>query len=505
MMERATESCCRPKQLVQTRPVGSTWLVVGVAAFAMVATLPGRTHGLGLVTEPLLRDLGIDRVQYASINLWATLFGAIFCVPWGWLIDRLGAAAMLALTLMALGAVVVVMGQVPGTWIVTWAMPAPSWLSASGTWNTTLAMDLFLLVLLTRGLGQSALSVVSITMLGQSTGARSGLAVGIYSFLVAVGFAAAFSLIKYVDDSWRPGWRELWSAIGWVVLASGPVAWILIRPLRLRETTPGHGDALPEASSDMSVTFGEALRSPAFWVFGIATSLYGLIAAGISLFNESILAERGFDRGVYLAITSEMFMVGLASNLASGWLATRWPMGRILALAMFLLASALLSYPFVASLTHLYLYAVVMAVAGGMVTVIFFSVWARAFGKKHLGQIQGAAQMITVLASAFGPLLLAFSKERTQAPAPVLAASAVGVLGAPAGAGALLAASGVSAAKAVGSYVPIFRIIAVVAGLLCLAVLAVRMPNRQPRSSVGQSTPHDAATPVTSKLKELLT
>jgi hypothetical protein len=40
-----------------------------VAAAAMVATLPGRTQGLGLITEPLLTDLGIGRVDYAQLNL----------------------------------------------------------------------------------------------------------------------------------------------------------------------------------------------------------------------------------------------------------------------------------------------------------------------------------------------------------------------------------------------------------------------------------------------------
>lgn len=49
------------------------WAVLSVAAAAMVGTLPGRTQGLGLVTEPLLADLGIGRVDYAQINLWATL------------------------------------------------------------------------------------------------------------------------------------------------------------------------------------------------------------------------------------------------------------------------------------------------------------------------------------------------------------------------------------------------------------------------------------------------
>ena len=33
------------------------WIVLLVAAAAMVGTLPGRTQGLGLITEPLLADL----------------------------------------------------------------------------------------------------------------------------------------------------------------------------------------------------------------------------------------------------------------------------------------------------------------------------------------------------------------------------------------------------------------------------------------------------------------
>ncbi len=41
------------------------WIVLIVAAAAMVGTLPGRTQGLGLITEPLLADLGLDRVDYA--------------------------------------------------------------------------------------------------------------------------------------------------------------------------------------------------------------------------------------------------------------------------------------------------------------------------------------------------------------------------------------------------------------------------------------------------------
>ena len=52
-------------------------------------------------------------------------------------------------------------------------------------------------------------------------------------------------------------------------------------------------------------------------------------------------------------------------------------------------------------------YAIVMGLSGGFVMVVFFSFWARAYGRAHLGRIQGAAQILTVLASAVGPLLLA--------------------------------------------------------------------------------------------------
>ena len=77
------------------RDVYYGWVVLGVAALAMVGTLPGRTQGLGLITEPLLRDLGIGRVAYAQINLVATLIGALFCLGVGRLIDRRGSRIVL--------------------------------------------------------------------------------------------------------------------------------------------------------------------------------------------------------------------------------------------------------------------------------------------------------------------------------------------------------------------------------------------------------------------------
>src|SRR5438874_795284 len=88
------------------------WVHVGVAALAMVATLPGRTHGLGLFTEPILNSLNLDRESYGFMNLWATLLGGLFCLPCGWLLDRFGTRAVLVSVATALGATVLTMTQV---------------------------------------------------------------------------------------------------------------------------------------------------------------------------------------------------------------------------------------------------------------------------------------------------------------------------------------------------------------------------------------------------------
>src|SRR5262249_7651950 len=99
------------------------WVHVGVAALMMVATLPGRTQGLGLFTEPILRSLSLDRESYGFINLWATLLGGLFCLPCGWLLDRIGTRAVLVGVTAALGATVLVMSRMTGIGAVTLALP----------------------------------------------------------------------------------------------------------------------------------------------------------------------------------------------------------------------------------------------------------------------------------------------------------------------------------------------------------------------------------------------
>src|SRR5258708_34015212 len=125
------------------------WAVLLVAAAAMVGTLPGRTQGLGLITEPLIADLGLDRVTYAQLNFWATILGAGFALGIGRLLDAFGGRIVLTVVAVALG-------------LVLCGMARPASLAQLAGWGT-----------LTRGLRKSAPPVALHAPAGNCVRARA--------------------------------------------------------------------------------------------------------------------------------------------------------------------------------------------------------------------------------------------------------------------------------------------------------------------------------------------
>jgi MFS family permease len=365
------------------------WVIVGMAALAMVGTLPGRTQGLGLITEPLLADLGISRVIYAQINLFATLLGAAFAFGVGRLIDRRGSRVVVSTLAFALGLVVLAMSQATGV------------------------AALLVAVTLTRGLGQTALSIASLAMVGKWFQRRLTWAMGVYAVAMSVGFMLAFPAVGALVLA--SGWRAARGGLGiFLGAVLAPLAWLLVRssPVDIGAEMDGQDVAAP-GPQPRQHTFAEALRTSAFWVFAIASSMYGLVASGIGLFNEAILAERGFSPDVYHTALAVMAITGLGGNFVAGAWAERGSLRGVLVVAMLILGLALAALPHVSTITHVMLQAVAMGIAGGFVMVVFFSFWGRTYGDAHLGRIQGAAQVMTVLFSAMGPLLLAWCVEAT--------------------------------------------------------------------------------------------
>ena len=378
------------------------WVCVLAASVAMVATLPGRTMGLGLVTEPLLHDLGISRTTYGEINFWATLIGAGFGLAAGRVLDRVGARAVLATLALLLGLVVI------------------------GTTRVAGPGGLFVAVTLTRGLGQSALSAASIAVVGKWFERRVGYAMAVYAVLLSVGFMIAMPSLEAAVKT--HGWRAGWGGMGAVLAAvAAPFFWAVVRssPEAVGARVDGDGPpgalAAPPPPPD-GATLRAALLTPAFWALALGGFVFNAAYSGITLFNESILKERGFGGSATGPLVVIVF-TALAANFLAGWLASRpgraGSVTNLMGAAMLSLGASLLALPLVRTPAQIYLYAAAMGLSAGVVTVVFFACWNKLYGRLHLGKIQGAAQLITVLASGVGPWTLARSFESTKSYAPV--------------------------------------------------------------------------------------
>ncbi|MCC6510322.1 MAG: MFS transporter [Pirellulaceae bacterium] len=368
------------------------WGPIFIGAMAMAATYPGRTHGLGMVTEPLLSDLRLatpeGRVFFASLNFWGTLLGAFFCLPVGWLFDRFASRWILAGNLILLGLAVLAM-------------------AAAHTWQA-----LFVSLILTRGLGQSALSVVSLTIVAKAlTGPRLGMAMAWYAIL-----AVPFHIILIMAVGWSLtdiglDWRVVWGGVGVSLMSLSVLAACLPSRVTSRSSIDSRSETSSEPTEITGSTLAEALRTPAFWVFSLTISIWGMIYAGVALFNVDIFKERGFDDKLYFNVLSLVTIVALLSQFVFGWLVNHVPLTRLLAVCLLVTSISLVGLPNATQVWHAYAYGVALGIASGAVSILFFATWGKLYGRRALGRIQSVAQMFTVLGSASGPLIFSTSKQ----------------------------------------------------------------------------------------------
>lgn len=379
------------------------WINVVVASIAMTATLPGRTHGLGLITEPLLKDLAIQPVAFAKLNFISAIVGASFCIPIGWLIDRMGVRSLLALVTFALGVSVVAMSSVVGP------------------------MGLLISLVCVRGFGQSALSLLSIAVIAKWFRRRLGIAMGVFAVLLTFGFIGSVLVMGSLIE--QRGWSIAWSKLGWCLIGLSPMFWLLTRDapiefergeagLRSHSQDATNGNDQAEETHEHQWNLFAACFSPAFWILVLGSSAFNFVWSGVTLFNESIVKQRGMDQAASVEIMAILTGVGLLANLICGGITTRARVLKLLSVGLVFLAFGLALFPLVAGTMGARLYALAIGVSGGMITIVFFASWRHLFGERELGTIQGAAQLATVLASALGPIVMAESFQRLGSYSP---------------------------------------------------------------------------------------
>lgn len=368
------------------------WINVCMAAIAMTATLPSRTHGLGLITVPLLEDLRMSETVFTSINFVSTVLGAAFCLPVGYLIDRYGVRVVLTVVSILFGIVVLGMATVTGP------------------------VSLLIALTLIRGFGQSALSIVSTAIVGKWFNRRMGLAMGVYAVLLSFGFIATIVTVEEVAAAY--GWRVAWNGCGVFLLGVlAPLGWLLVRSTPQSCGLPGDDIAEPlrcQPGTTSDYTHWQALATPAFWVITFGTSMFNFVWSSITLLNQSVLLEQGFSKADTKYTLALLVPGGLLANGVCGVLARRHNVARMLGWGLILLSICLMLFPRISTTSQLQSYMLVLGVIGGIVTVAHFAAWRSLFGASHLGRIQGPAQLLSVLFSASGPLFAAYCHEVTR-------------------------------------------------------------------------------------------
>lgn len=273
------------------------------------------------------------------------------------------------------------------------------------TWQLLIGLTLV------RGLGQSALSLASIAVIAKWFDRGVGISMAVYAVLLTFGFIAGVLGLGSAIEA--VGWSRAWSLMGWIIMGTGLVFMYAVQQ-HDRVTTSTAVDRGRNNETQPIWSVRQAVQTSAYWILLLSASIFNLVWSAVTLFNESIMREKGLDAGQAVEMMAILTGIGLLANMAGGAFANRRTMMRLQSVGLILLAAGLLTWAKTDGLWAARLYAALLGASGGLITVVFFSAWREIFGQSQWGQLQGGAQLATVLASALGPLLVAQSYQNSS-------------------------------------------------------------------------------------------
>ena len=175
------------------------------------------------------------------------------------------------------------------------------------------------------------------------------------------------------------------------------------------EKNSGNSTNEPE---EISFTVIQALRTRAYWIMAIASSLWSMIGTGITFNLQPIFMEHGFtveNAATWFTISSGASAV---TFLISGILADRVRLSFLLSFALTGLMSGILLLIYFPSVLVGYASAIAMGIGHSFFFTILATLYVRFYGRTHLGKIRGAMTTILVASSALGPFVMGFLNDQ---------------------------------------------------------------------------------------------
>lgn len=373
------------------------WIMLPLATLALVASSPGQTFGVSIFNEPMRESLSLSHSQFAAAYMLGTALAALPIWWFGALMDRHGLRRTLLVAVTAFSLACLLTAGVQ------------NWLTLLGAF--------FCL----RTLGPGALAFLSSNTLSYWFEKRLGLVEAVRTLGMAGATCVIPQLNLSLERSW--GWRGAYAILGiaiWALLFPTIFAFFRNRPRDVGQRVDGAPESAPVAGKSAKtadtdaltgLTLGQTLRTYSFWIVTCGTTLFALIQTAIFFALVPILEERGLGTSeatvmmLYFALGSVVF------QLLGGALTDRFhaPLLLFIGVALLSVSVALLAYS---------RDALTVGIAGtslGASQGLFFGasqpLWARYFGRLHLGKIRGLLMTLMVGTSSLGPLAAGLAKD----------------------------------------------------------------------------------------------
>ena len=364
--------------------------MLAVAALVMFASGPGQSHTFSVFLLPISEDLGISRTSVSSAYAFATLVAAFGLPRVGRMIDRHGVRTVLAAVGAALGTAAVAFGAVNGFVALTLGFGA------------------------LRFFGQGSLMLCAGNLASQWFDRKRGLALSLTMLGFSVSVAVHPPLAQWLTDIL--GWRMAWVVMGmvtWVLLLPLVLLLVFDRPealgLRPDGMAPDAASPHPGAGRDGSVaglSLGEARRTGAFWIILASNSSFSALVTAMFFHQVSVFEAQSLGATLAASVFSISAAVMVITIPFVGMLLDRLPTKPLYAAALLSVGVALVAMSLVSDLRSAIVFSVLFGVANAAMHAHFTFVWPRFFGRRHLGSIQGVAQMGAVIGASIGPIPL---------------------------------------------------------------------------------------------------
>ena len=371
------------------------WWIVAAAAVSQFTWMAAGPTVVGVFLDPVVEDTGWRVWQFTLGTSLAGVMGAVSGVFAGQALDRRGPRPLMLIGVAAS--------------VVCYAGIA----AQSNLWA-------FLILHAALGLVGYNLfgSLVASSAVSKWFVARRGWALAVGSVGVSFAGMVAPVAMTFAVDAW--GWRMGYAALGaFVFIAVTPAAFAMRRAPEDYGLSP---DGAPPASRAESAAPGartsaeapsldrpRAVRTRAFWLltFGFMFNYAALTA--VLVHAIPFVTESGFARTVAASALAVNGAGNLSSKIVWGYGLQRFET-RLLVLSAFTTSSAGVALMAAAAWTGetavlfagFFLYGFGF---GGTIPISEF-IWARYFGRRHIGAIRGLSNPVSIIGTGVGPILM---------------------------------------------------------------------------------------------------